>query len=146
MSNDNNDYGYKLFGGYQFNKNFALEAGFFDLGQFGYTATTVPLGTLSGNIRLKGVNLDLVGILPLADKFSVFGRLGMQYAQVKDNFTTSGAVAALTNPNPNKDALNYKFGVGAQYDFTKSVGLRVEAESYRINDAVNNFGNIDMYS
>ena len=70
----------------------------------------------------------------------------MQYAQAKDSFTTSGAVAAPTNPNPNKNALQYKFGVGAQYDFTKSVGLRVEAESYRVNDAIYNFGNIDMYS
>jgi len=146
INDDNNDFAYKLFGGYQFNKNFALEAGFFDLGQFGYTATTSPLGTLSGNIRLKGINLDAVGILPLADKFSVFGRLGLQYAAAKDSFTTSGAVAALTNPNPNKDALNYKFGLGAQYDFTKSVGLRVEAESYRVNDAIGNLGNIDMYS
>ncbi len=146
ISNDSTDYAYKLFGGYQFNKNFALEAGFFDLGQFGYTATTSPLGTLSGNIRLKGVNLDLVGILPLADQFSVFGRLGMQYARAKDSFTTSGAVAALTNPDPSKDALNYKAGVGVQYDFTKSVGLRVEAESYRVNDAIGNLGNINLYS
>ena len=48
--------------------NFGVEAGFFDLGHFGYTATTVPAGTLSGDIRVKGLNLDLVGTLPLTGK------------------------------------------------------------------------------
>ena len=33
--------GYKVFGGYQFNKNFALEGGYFDLGPFGFVARTV---------------------------------------------------------------------------------------------------------
>src|SRR4029077_202025 len=48
MSNDTHDTGYKLFGGYKFNKNFALEGGYFNLGEFGFTSTTNPAGTLSG--------------------------------------------------------------------------------------------------
>src|SRR5450759_2749828 len=58
INDDNHDTGYKLFGGYKFNRNFALEGGYFDLGRFGFTATTrVPVGTLSGNIKLRGLNL-----------------------------------------------------------------------------------------
>src|SRR5450830_811040 len=54
--NDNDrDTGYKLFGGYKINKNFAVEGGYFDLGRFGFMATTVPPGTLSGTIKLKGL-------------------------------------------------------------------------------------------
>jgi OmpA-OmpF porin, OOP family len=146
ISDDHTDTAYKLFGGYQFNKNFALEAGYFDLGKFGFTANTVPAGTLSGNIKLQGLNFDAVGMLPLADKFSVFGRLGLNYAQAKDNFTSTGAVAVPTNPNPSKNATNYEAGVGVQYDFTESLGMRVEAERYRIDDAVGNKGDINMYS
>ena len=41
---------FKLLGGYQFNKNFAVEGGYFNLGDFGYTATTVPAGSLNGNL------------------------------------------------------------------------------------------------
>ena len=149
ISDDNKGNAFKLFGGYQFNKNFAVEGGYFNLGQFGYTATTVPptlAGSLNGKIKLQGLNLDAVGMLPLADKFSVFGRLGLQYAQAKDTFSSTGVVAAPVNPSPSKNALNYKAGVGAQYDFSQSLGLRAEAERYRINDAIGNTGDINMYS
>lgn len=149
ISDDNKGNAFKLFGGYQFNRNFALEGGYFNLGEFGYTATTVPpalAGTLNGKIKLQGLNLDAVGMLPFGDQFSVFGRLGLQYAQAKDTFTSTGAIAAPANPSPSKNALNFKVGVGAQYDFNRSLGMRVEAERYRIDDAINNKGDIDLYS
>ena len=145
IADDNRDTGYKIFGGYRYNENFAVEAGYFDLGQFGYTATVVPAGTLTGKIRLKGVNIDAIGILPLTEKFSAFGRLGLNYAQARDSFVGTGSVTVLT-PNPSKNDTNHKFGLGLQYDFTPSLGMRLEAERYRINDAVGNRGDIDMYS
>ena len=77
ISDDDRKTGYKLFGGYQFNNNFAVEGGYSDLGKFGFTANTVPLGSLVGNIKIKGVNLDLVGILPISEKLSAFGRVGV---------------------------------------------------------------------
>jgi OOP family OmpA-OmpF porin len=149
ISDDNKGNAFKLFGGYQFNRNFAVEGGYFNLGEFGYTATTAApalAATLNGKIKLQGLNLDAVGMLPLGDKFSVFGRVGMQYAQAKDTFTSSGAAPTPANPNPSKNALNYKVGVGAQYDFNQSLGMRIEAERFRINDAVGNNGDINMYS
>lgn len=142
---DKRDSGYKLYGGYQFNENFALEGGYFDLGQFGYVATVVPAGTLTGRIRLKGVNIDAVGILPISEQFSVFGRVGLNYAQARDNFVGTGFVNVL-NPNPSKSDTNYKFGIGLQYDFTPAFGMRLEAERYRIDDAVGNKGDIDLLS
>ncbi len=137
---------FKLFGGYKFNKYFALEGGYYDLGEFGYTATTSPAGTLTGNIKLRGVNLDAVGMYPIADKYSVFARLGLQYAQAKDNFRTTGAVPTPTNPSPSKSAAKYKVGVGLQYDFTPEWAARLEGERYRIDDAVGNMGDINMLS
>lgn len=145
IADDNRDTGYKLFGGYQYNRYFALEGGYFDLGKFGFLATTVPAGTLSGNIRLKGMNLDAVGILPITDKFSAFGRVGLNYAEARDTFTGTGLVTVV-NPNPSKRDTNAKVGLGLQYAFTESLGLRVEAERYRINDAVGNKGDVDLVS
>ena len=145
VTDHDRDTGYKLFGGYKVNRNFALEGGYFDLGRFGFTATTVPPGTLDGSIRLKGLNLDAVGILPITERFSAFGRVGMNYAQAKDSFSGTGLVN-VTNPNPSKREANYKYGAGLQYDFTESLGMRLEAERYRINDAVGNKGDVDLFS
>jgi len=138
--------GYKVFGGYQINRYFALEGGWFDLGRFGFTSTTVPAGTLNGRLKVWGANLDAVGMLPITEQFSAFGRFGVTYAQTRDNFTSTGAVAARANPNPKKRAWNYKFGAGLEYDFVPSFGMRIEAERYRISDAVGNRGDIDLYS
>ncbi len=142
---DDRSTGYKIFGGYQLNRNFALEGGYFNLGDFGYTATTVPAGTLTGRIKLQGLNLDLVGILPITDKFSAFGRAGVAYAQARDTFTGTGAVN-VTNRNPSKRAANLKVGLGLQYAFTDALAVRGEVERYRINDAVGNKGDIDLLS
>lgn len=143
---DNRDTGYKLFAGYQINKNFAIEGGYFNLGRFGYVATTVPAGTLSGNIKLQGLNLDGVATLPVTDQFSVLGRLGLNYAQARDNFNRTGAVLPLLNPNPSNNQINYKLGVGLQYAFTGALAMRLEAERYRINDGIGNKGDIDLVS
>lgn len=135
---DSRDTGYKLFGGYQFNPNFALEGGYFDLGRFGFTATTLTPGALSGSIKVKGLNLDAVGILPLGEKWSAIARAGLNYADTKDTF--SGTV------NTTKSDTNYKYGLGLQYAFTQSLDLRLEAERYRVNDGVGGRGNIDLVS
>ena len=145
ISNDDRDSAYKIYGGYQLNRNFAIEGGYFDLGDFGYAATTVPAGTLNGNIKLRGLNLDLVGIVPITEKFSVFGRAGLNYAQARDSFSGTGA-AYVANPNPSKYGTNYKVGLGVQYAFTDALAMRLEAERYRVDDAVGNKGHIDVAS
>ena len=145
MSLDESGQGLKVFGGYQFNRNFALEAGYFNLGKFGFTSTTVPAGTLSGNIKVQGLNLDLVGTLPLTERLSAIARVGGQYANSRDTFTGSGAVTVL-NPNPKARSFNAKFGAGLQFEFSPSFLIRAEAERYRINDAVGNRGDVNMYS
>jgi OOP family OmpA-OmpF porin len=145
LSDDKRSTGFKVFGGYQFNRNLALEGGVFSLGKFGYQATTTPAGTLTGEAKVRGLNLDVVGTLPLGDRFSVFGRAGVTYAEAKDTFRSTGMVV-VSNPNPSERAANWKAGLGLQYAFTPSFSLRAEIERYRINDAVGNKGDIDMAS
>ena len=145
MNDDDRHLGYKLFGGYQFNRYAAIEGGYFDLGRFGYTANTLPPGTLTGNIKLRGGNFDLVGLLPFTEKFSAFARFGVNYTRAEDRFAGTGAVT-VADPERNRQTANYKFGVGLQYAITRSFGLRVEAERYRIDDAVGNRGDVDLFS
>ncbi|MDA3946876.1 MAG: OmpA family protein [Helicobacteraceae bacterium] len=143
-SDDDKDLGYKLFGGYQFNKYFALEGGYFNLGKFDYAVST-STGTLDGEIKVMGLNLDAVGILPITEDFSAFGRIGANYAQAKDSYSATGTLS-VPDTSPEKTALNYKFGAGLQYAITDALGMRLEAERYRISDAVGNNGDIDLYS
>ncbi|NNM51005.1 MAG: OmpA family protein [Pseudomonadales bacterium] len=145
ISNENRDAAFKLLGGYQFNPYVALEGGYYDLGRFGFNANTLPAGDLNGHIRVKGVNLDAVGFLPFTNKFSAFGRVGLNYADARDAFQGTGLVN-VNDPNPSKSALNYKLGVGLQYAFVKSLDMRIEAERYRFNDAVGNRGDVDLLS
>ena len=145
LADANRSTGFKAFGGYQFDRNFSLEGGVFSLGSFGYHATTTPAGTLDGQAKVRGLNLDLVGTLPINDRFAVFGRAGVTYAEAKDRFVGTGAVV-VNNPNPSQRAANWKAGVGLQYAFTPALSIRAELERYRINDAVGNKGDIDMAS
>ena len=145
FTRDESDTAYKLFGGYQFNRYFGLEAGYFNLGKFGFTATTTPPGTLNGSIKLQGLNLDLVGTLPLSERFAVIGRVGAQAARSRDSFSGTGAVT-VGNPNPSARDTTYKVGAGLQYAFSPSFLVRGEAERYRVNDAVGNHGDVDMVS
>lgn len=139
---DNHDTAFKVLGGYQFNNNFAVEAGYFNLGDFSYVATTNPPGTLTGRAKVQGINLDLVGRLPLTERFSVLGRVGANYADTRDTFQGTGAVV-VTTPTARERATNLKYGVGMEYAFTPALSARAEVERYRIRDAVGNRGHID---
>lgn len=147
LDEDDRDTGYKLFGGYQFTPNLGVEAGYFDLGNFGYRASTVPAGTLNGDMRVKGLNLDLVGTLPLAGRLSALGRLGVVSVRASDNFSATGAVRMpYASASPSERSTGLKAGLGLMYDFTDSLALRAEVERYRIKDAVGNRGDVDLLS
>jgi OmpA-OmpF porin, OOP family len=141
----NRHFALKAFGGYEFNRYFALESGYFDLGQFSFRANTLPSGQLYGDIKIQGANVDAVASLPIGDQFSLFVRGGGIYEDSRDSFVGTGAVAVL-DPSPKRWAGGYKYGAGAQFDFTRSFGMRLEAERYRVDDAVGNKGDIDLFS
>lgn len=145
FSDDDRDIGYKFFGGYQFNRYLALEGGYFDLGSFDFEATTAPPGSLNGDIEISGLNVDLVGSLPITSRLDAFGRGGVTQEEAKVRFSGTGAVD-VTDPRRKKSATNYKFGLGLEFAVTERIGLRAEAERYRIDDAVGNDGDIDLYS
>lgn len=139
--------GYKLFGGYQINRNFGLEFGYFDLGKFGYTAQTTPPGSLTGDMKVTGWNADLVGTLPLTERLSALGRVGVTSIRAKDTFSATGAARVpYANATPSERSTQVKFGVGLAYAITDALAVRLEAERYRLKDAVGNRGDIDMVS
>lgn len=141
------DTAYKLFGGYQLNRHVGLELGYFDLGRFGYTARTAPAGSLTGDMRAKGWNADLVGTVPLVGRVSALGRVGVTSVRVQDSFSSTGAAGVpYTNARPGERSTNIKFGAGLMYEFSDALSMRLEGERYRLKDAVGNRGHVDLYS
>jgi OmpA-OmpF porin, OOP family len=145
IKDDNGHIGFKVFGGYQINRFLALESGYFNLGRFGFTADTLPATALAGGIKLQGANFDVVGMLPITENFAPFVRVGYNYAWANDTFAGYGAVI-VPDPERSEHEGHYKFGVGLQYALTRSWDMRVEAERYRVDDAVGNQGDIDMFT
>ena len=146
ISTNDRDTGYKAFVGYQMNRHFGVELGYFNLGQNNIDATTAaPAGTLSGEIRIQGVALDLVGTLPLTDNLSALARLGAQYARTRSQYVGTGGVTPL-NPNPSDRQGNVKAGVGLQYAFSPSFLMRGEVERYRASDAGGQRANVNLVS
>jgi len=142
LTEDERGKSFKLFGGYQFNRNIALETGYFNLGQFGFNASTAPAGTLDGRVKVHGFNLDLVGTLPMTERLSALARVGAQYAKTSDSFTGTGAAAA-SSRSLSESGTKLKLGVGLQYEFTPSMWLRGEVERYRLADGVGRYGHVN---
>jgi OOP family OmpA-OmpF porin len=143
---DNHDVGFKLFGGKQLNRYFAIEAGYFDLGEVAFDATSTANRTLHGETRFRGVNLDLVGQLPLTERLSLLGRAGVQYAKARTRYS-GNFLNAVSSPNPpNEDRRHAKLGLGLEYKMTEALALRGEVERYRVTDGVQNNGDIHMAS
>jgi OmpA-OmpF porin, OOP family len=136
---------YRVFGGYQFNRYMAVEAGYVDLGKFSFDATTAPAGTLNGELKVIGATLDLVGSLPMGDKFSLLGRIGGNWLRTRDRFSTTGG-ATVSNASPSERTTHPKFGGGVQYAFTPSFLMRAEADRYRVSDATGGRGDVNVLS
>lgn len=145
IDNDERHSAYKVFGGYQFNRNWGVELGYFHLGRFGFTATATPAGTLASEFRVQGANLGLVGTLPFTDRFSGLARVGVQYARTRATMAGTGAVV-VANPRPSARETNAKIGVGLQYAFSPGFLMRAEVERFRVSDAVDNHPQVAMYS
>lgn len=142
---DERDFGYKLFLGYQFTKNFSFEGSYFDLGEFNYQATTVPVGTKIGELDFRGWSLDLIGMLPVTERSSLYARIGAHNSTASVDFAGTGAVNVLT-PKYRKTSMDHKLGLGYQYQMTDHFAMRLEVERFSMDDAVGNRGDIDFLS
>jgi OOP family OmpA-OmpF porin len=108
---------WKVFGGYQITPNFAVEAGYANLGKF-----TATFGPESENAEVTAWEASLVAGVPLMPRLGIFGRLGVYRATVKDVDNLFG-----TFEHDNND---FTFGAGLGYDVTRNLAVRAEWQRY----------------
>lgn len=142
---DRNDTGFKVYGGYGFNPFIALEGGYFDLGHTRFQATSVPAGTLDGRVRLRGMNLDLVGTLPITPAWSGTARVGLISTQAKDSFAGTGAVS-VANSEIKERHTSAKLGLGLQVALGPQLLLRGDLEHYRVPDGLGGRAGVNLLS
>jgi OOP family OmpA-OmpF porin len=123
---------WRIQAGYKFNPYFAVEAGYIDLGKADYKANFFG-GTAKGSEKAGGIDLAVLGIIPVTDNFSVFGKAGLVVAKVQTKLTSGGPAA--TNINDTSTEARPLIGAGATYSLLKNVDLRFDY------DYVPNLGN-----
>jgi len=123
-SDSGNPTRWRLQGGYRFNPNVAVEAGYIDFGKAKYSATYTG-GSAQGSLKAGGVDVVALVGLPLGDSFSVFAKAGVVAASVKSSLTASGP-AALASSADSTHVVRPLLGVGALYKLTDHVDLRAD--------------------
>ncbi len=138
-STDDKDTAFKLFAGYQFNPNFAVEASYVDFGDFTASAA-MPDYSARAKASADGFGFALVGRLPIDAGFSVFGKLGLIAwdGNYKESDSDGWSYSEST------DDIDPFYGVGAEY-VVDQVMVRLEFERYDMSDSGEDF-EIDLIS
>lgn len=132
FSDDDSDTTWKVLGGYSFNQNFALEASWFQLGEYGFNAGLTPAATVNGRSEIDGYGLDLVGTWPVAERLSFLARLGINNTKVEQRFsnTLGGRLPSGSDRN-----VNETLGLGLQYAVNDRINVSTEFTRYGIDDS-----------
>jgi opacity protein-like surface antigen len=113
LSCDDPDASFNVYTGGYFNEWLGAEIGYIHMGN---------ADRFGGEQRAQGINLSLVGRLPLADRFALTGKLGTTYGRTR----TSGTGIATGNDS----GWGKAYGVGVSYDFTPNWTGVVQWESH----------------
>ena len=121
---DETDTGFKVFGGYTFNQNWAVEVSYFDFGEASASA-----GGDSVSVGVSGLSASGVGRLPINDMFSLYGKLGFASYDVDAKFNVAGFGSGSASDS-DSDLI---YGVGGALSFGGSFEARLEYEALNVD-------------
>jgi OOP family OmpA-OmpF porin len=116
VSCDTKDTAWRALAGYQFNRNFAAEIGYHNLGEVKFSGAGLDATTKVNAWELVGV-----GLLPFANQFAGYAKLGGYHAKTE----LSGNLGSADDTNT-----GLTYGVGLQWDPMPPLGVRVEWQRY----------------
>lgn len=147
---DDRDTSYRILGGYMFNDYVGAEAGYLNLGTASGSITANINGTLygralavNGTVRAEGDAtgwlLGIRGVIPVNDRFSLNGRLGIYRwdSDVKVSLSAAGtwggtAIAANSTASQSYSGSDTYIALGAAYNIHKQVTFGVAYSSYKL--------------
>ena len=118
---DARDTVYNVYAGNYFNKNFGLELGYTNFGK---------VSRAGGSTKAQGVNLSLVGALPLTTSFSLLGKVGTTYSRTD---VSSAALSGVASGNESGFGLSY--GFGAEYSFNPQLSAVLQYDEHNMKFA-----------
>ncbi|MBS1207767.1 MAG: hypothetical protein H6R19_165 [Proteobacteria bacterium] len=118
---------YILFGGYAFNKNFALEASYIDFGKYKASGHDASGTSISDSLDAKAFSIGAVGSYPLGDSFSLDGKLGV--GLVSQKYSCLDLACSVLPEKTTKKAV-IMGAIGAHWYFSKHVALRAAYEHF----------------
>lgn len=113
---DKNDRSWKITAGAMTGNYWGVELGYLDLGR---------INRAGGTTRAQGLNFSLVGKAPVAQQFSVFGKLGATYGR-----TETGSVAGSGITAGTERGLGLAYAAGVSWDFTPRWSATLEFDSH----------------
>ena len=115
--------GYTIFGGYDFNERFGIEAGHNDLGETSVSVAGTARNTIVTVTTLAGVFKN-----PINEKFVLFAKAGLAYIDHDENIITSNGLRS------HDETTNVYFGVGANVELSNGLIVRGLYEDYGKDD------------
>ncbi len=125
VSCKNTDTDYRLSVGYQVNPSFGVEGSYVDSGKITASGLGITVDTKNTEWQLAAI-----GTLPVANGFSIIGKAGLAFWNIKTSATP------FTPPGFSPTGNDFLWGIGAQYDITKAVAVRGQYDSHMIGDKV----------
>lgn len=119
--NDNKDTSYNIYGGSYFNNNLGLELGYTDFG-------SVSRG--GGQTDAEGINLSLVGRLPLSNSFNLLGKVGTTYGRTRISAAPASGLATGSESN-----FGLSYGLGAEWMFTPALSAVLQWDEHNLKYA-----------
>jgi OOP family OmpA-OmpF porin len=129
---DEDDWGWKVFGGYRFHENFSLEAFYADFGEAELDLNTGD--TLEGMVATAPIDMDVsaksfgaaaVLLFPVSDEFDLYGKLGVHRWDLDASANSAGITY-----DEDDDGVDAFVGLGASFAPTEDVSIRLEYERY----------------
>lgn len=116
--------------GYRFNPNFAVEATYDRVGSMNVQSNIASpaADTASGSWKSRGLGLHALGIAPINDKWSVYGRVGLE--QWHTQLSLASNAGGPTNVSTSDTTTSLALGAGASYALSRNLDATAELVHY----------------